>query len=269
MIVDRLQLPNPDHDFDLDRYTRLSGATRPDSFDWSAQGPPLNEEALFCLGYMMDIESHTIIYLRELLSTSVIEDVTITSFLSCWVYEEFFHSQVLKRFLQSQGVAVDDRRFASLRRRKPGEYHLQKVARLLSRITRHFPALHMTWGAINELSTLTGYRALATRADHPLLSIVLARIVKDERRHFSFYFNQARRRLRFPTARVLTAALVRRFWTPVGSRVRSDATMRRVCAYLFGDQHGARRLAEHDSMIARLPGLEWFDLGFRYCLNRE
>jgi rubrerythrin len=60
----------------------------------------------------------------------------------------------------------------------------------------------MTWGAINELSTLTGYRALATRADHPLLSIVLARIVKDERRHFSFYFNQARRRLRFPTARV-------------------------------------------------------------------
>jgi hypothetical protein len=126
MIVDRLQLPNPDHDFDLDRYTRLSGATRPDSFDWSAQGPPLNEEALFCLGYMMDIESHTIIYLRELLSTSVIEDVTITSFLSCWVYEEFFHSQVLKRFLQSQGVAVDDRRFASLRRRKPGDYHLQK-----------------------------------------------------------------------------------------------------------------------------------------------
>jgi hypothetical protein len=136
---------------------------------------------------------------------------------------------------------------------------------LLSRLTRHFPAVHMTWGAINELSTLTGYRALAARANHPLLSRILARIVKDERRHFSFYFNQARCRLRFPVARILTATAVRHFWAPVGSHVRGDADMHRLCAYLFGDRHGASRLADHDYMIARLPGLEWFDLGTRYC----
>ena len=60
---------------------------------------------------MMDIESHTVIYLREMLSTAVAEDPSITAFLSCWAYEEFFHSQVLKRFLESQGVAIDDRLF--------------------------------------------------------------------------------------------------------------------------------------------------------------
>jgi len=256
-------------DFDLDKYLRLSGATRPEAFDWSDPGPALSEDALFCLGYMMDIESHTIIYLRELLATRVVEDVAITSFLACWVYEEFFHSQVLKRFLDTQGVSVDDGRFAALRRRKPGDYRVEKVGRALARITRHFPAVHMTWGAINELSTLTGYQALAARAGHPLLDTVLARIVKDERRHFSFYFGQARRRLCYRTARILTALSVRHCWAPVGTRVRGDADMRRMCAYLFGEQHGPRRLAEHDAMIARLPGLEWFDLGSSYCLASD
>ena len=99
--MDRLRFQALQPDFDLDRYLKLSGATRPEAFDWSRPGPALDPDALFCLGYMMDIESHTIIYMQELLSTSVVEVVTITSFLSCWVYEEFFHSQVLKRFLQS------------------------------------------------------------------------------------------------------------------------------------------------------------------------
>ena len=152
---------------------------------------------------MMDIESHTIIYLREMLSTAVAEDPSITAFLSCWAGEEFFHSQVLKRLLKSQGVAIDDRRFAALRRAKPADYLALKFARLLSRLTRHFPAVHMAWGAINELSTLTGYRALIDATSHPLLATVLSRIIKDERRHFSFYFNQARLRLR-PRAAQLT-----------------------------------------------------------------
>jgi hypothetical protein len=60
---------------------------------------------------------------------------------------------------------------------------------------------------------------------------------------------------------------VRNFWTPVGSPVRGDADARRICGYLFGDEHGLHRLAEHDSMIARLPGLEWFDLASRYCFG--
>jgi len=266
--VDSSVLENSCEGFDLEKYLLTSRGTRPEAFDWSDPGPRLDDEALFCLGYMMDIESHTIIYLRELLSTAVVEDASITAFLSCWAYEEHFHARVLKRFLQSQGVTIDDRRFADLRRRQPSDYLAQKIACVVSGLTRHFPAIHMTWGAINELSTLTGYRALIGRTGHPLLTTVLSRIIKDERRHFAFYFNQARLRLRPRAAQLLTGVALRNFWSLVGSPVRGDSDARRLCAYLFGDEHGPRRLAQLDSMVARLPGLQWFDLASRYCLGK-
>jgi rubrerythrin len=247
--------------FNLERYLRVAGATRPEAFDWSAAEPPLDREALFCLGYMMDIESHTIIYLRELLATRIAEDPSITSFLSCWAYEEFFHSKVLQRLLEAQGVTVEEERFARLRRRKAGDHLQMGIARVLARITRHFGAVHMTWGAINELSTLIGYRALVARSGNPLVAQVLGRIIKDERRHYAFYFNQARDRLRPRAAQLLTSLIVRKFWSPVGSPVRGDADAGRVCSYLFNDEEGSRRLRLLDSSIALLPGLGWFDRG--------
>ena len=143
-------------------------------------------------------------------------------------------------------MTIDDRRFAALRRVRPADYLVQKFARLLSRLTRH---------------------ALIDRTRHPLLTAVLSRIIKDERRHFSFYFNQARLRLQPRAARIMTSLIVRNFWTPVGSPVRGDADARRICRYLFGNEQGPRRLAEHDSMIARLPGLGWFDMASRYCFG--
>src|SRR5271169_5444692 len=92
---------------------------------------------------------------------------------SCWNYEEFFHSEVLKQFLTSQGVTVDDQRFADLRRQTPADRLAQIGARLLSRMTRHFPAVQMTWGAINEMVGIESYRALAERTQHPLLGTIL------------------------------------------------------------------------------------------------
>jgi hypothetical protein len=59
--------------------------------------------------------------------------------------------------------------------------------------------------------------------------------------------------------------LVRNFWTPVGATVRGDPAMRRVCAYLFPGERGVAHLGAVDRSIARLPGLEWFDLGARYA----
>ena len=261
--------------FDLDRYLRISGATKPECFDWTIPQPRLDDDALFTIAYMMDIESHTIVYLRDLLSTHVIRDAEVTAFLSCWAYEEFFHSLILRRFLKMQGVSIDDQRFADLRSRTSLIDHVIRPGiKILSRLTRHFPAVHMTFGAINEISTLTGYQALIARTDfahdrsggqRPLLTTILERIVKDERRHFAFYFNQARRRLRASGARRLTAILVRNFWTPVGVTVRGDPAMRRICAYLFPGDRGVERLASVDKSIASLPGLEWFDLGARYA----
>jgi hypothetical protein len=203
--MNRVEKNETSDTFDLEKYLNAAGATQPDVFDWFDPGPRLNDESLFCLGYMMDIESHTIIYLREMLSTPLALDPSITAILSCWAYEEFFHSRTIAKLLVSQGLTIDDERFAALRRRKPADYLQQKIARLASRLMRHFPAIHMTWGAINELSTLTGYQALVDRANHLLVTSVLSRIIKDERRHFSFYFNQAGIRLRERAARALTS----------------------------------------------------------------
>jgi hypothetical protein len=266
--------PN-DTAFNLDRYLRVCGATKPERFDWTTPQVQLGDDALFTIAYMMDIESHTIVYLRDLLSTHVVRENEVTAFLSCWAYEEMFHSILLRRFLATQGVAIDDQRFADLRSKKSlADRVISPGIAILSRVTRHFPAVHMTFGAINEISTLTGYQALIARTDfahgrsdgkRPLLTTILERIIKDERRHFAFYFNQARRRLRAPGAARLTAFLVRHFWTPVGVTVRGDPAMRRVCTYLFPGESGVERLAAVDRSIARLPGLEWFDLAVRYA----
>jgi hypothetical protein len=258
--------------FDLDRYLRVSGACKPAAFDWERPQPRLSNEALFCLAYMMDIESHTIVYLRELLSTGIVREADVTAFLSCWAYEEFFHSLLLRRFLERQGVEINDRRFSELRRRRSvADQVIVPIARLVSRVTCHFPAVHMTWGAINEFSTLTGYRAVIRQTDPgaaarepSLLTTILERIVKDERRHFAFYFNQAQNRLRPVAAQRLTSFLLRRFWTPVGVTVRGDESMRRVCAFMFPDDAGLSALGELDSKICALPGLEWFNLGRLY-----
>ena len=152
--------------FDLDRYLRVCGATKPECFDWTAPQPRLSDDALFTIAYMMDIESHTIVYLRDLLSTRVVRDNEVTAFLSCWAYEEFFHSLLLRRFLATQEVAIDDQRFADLRSRTSlADRIIRPGIAILSRVTRHFPAVHMTFGAINEISTLTGYQALISRTD--------------------------------------------------------------------------------------------------------
>ncbi len=57
---------------------------------------------------------------------------------------------------------------------------------------KDFSAVYLSIGAINELSTLTGYGALIRKSGHPVLQDLLRRIIKDERRHFAFYYNSAK-----------------------------------------------------------------------------
>ena len=81
-----------------------------------------------------------------------------------------------------------------------------------------FVALHMTWGAANELSTLTSYQRLIAQTEHPELIDLLNAIIKDERRHFAFYRAQARLRLaRSAWARRLTRWAMEHLWAIVGT----------------------------------------------------
>jgi len=259
-------------DFDLDRYLRASKRVDLEGVRWDLiASHPLRSEVARCLAYMMDIESHTIIFLRDLLATEAAYDPEITAFLSCWAYEELWHGEAISRFLGEAGYRMppggeaprwDDAypsraaRNSWIRRAIAGKGSVSHVATLVaSRVVPDFVAVHMTWGAMNELSTLTGYHRLMAKTDHPVLHDLLSRIVKDERRHFAFYRAQARMRLaRNAGARRATRFAMERLWAPVGTGVRPQAETDFVVLWLFGDEGGTAAAEEIDATMRDLPG---------------
>jgi hypothetical protein len=240
--------------WDIETYLSRSRAVDLTGIDWDAVArTPLPPEVVRVLCYMQDIEGHTLIYLRELLATRAVDDPEVAAFLACWLYEEAAHSRALARFLAAAGVQVEPRRRSDVTLRQRLE---SGVVAGVSRCWPEFVAVHMVWGAINELTTLTGYRRLAEVATHPVLSELLARIMRDESRHFLFYFQQAQRRLqRRPVARI-ARTLVERFWAPVGSGVQPAAETSFLAHYLFGDAAGRAAARKVDATIQTLPGFE-------------
>ena len=55
---------------------------------------------------MQDIESHTIVYLRTLLSTRAMDDPEVATFLACWFYEETFHGRALAAVMSIMPATV-------------------------------------------------------------------------------------------------------------------------------------------------------------------
>jgi hypothetical protein len=216
--------------FDIEAYVRRSRALDLRGIDWDAvPRHPLPDEAVRTLRYMQDIESHTIIYLRTLLSTRAVDDPDVAAFLACWVYEETHHGRALAQFLRAAGHETFDR---PARSRVPlGEALRARLTSVVARAWPDFVAVHMTWGAINELTTYLGYQRLAQLAGHPVLAEILARIMRDEMRHFSFYYHEAEKRLVRPRPRASRArsstASGRRSAAP-SSRSRRPASSRRT-----------------------------------------
>ncbi len=224
-------------EFDLDRYLRNSKKVDLSGIRWEeVPDHRLSDGDVMCLHYMMDIEAHTVIYLRDLLATRVAADPQITAFLSCWVYEELWHGEAFSDFLRAYGIEepIEPRlpdgrvplptrsnRWRELRVRIGVGNGLGIVPTMIgSMLARDFAALHMMWGAVNELTTLTGYYALIRRSNHPVLHRLLRKVIQDERRHFAFYRAQANARMeRSRTARRLVRWALETLWTPVGAGV--------------------------------------------------
>ncbi|HET6791019.1 MAG TPA: hypothetical protein VFI35_05485 [Actinomycetota bacterium] len=261
-------------EFDLDKYLRASKRVDLSSVEWARiREHPVTTTEARCLTYMMDIETHTVVFLRDLLATRASFDPEVTAFLSCWVYEELWHGEAFSRFLGEAGYRVaptfedvsgDDPfptrvdRNQWVRQKFGTKGYVSHIGTLLgSALFRDFVAVHMTWGAVNELGTLTGYHRIIAKTEHPVLIQLLQAVIKDERRHFAFYRAQARMRLaRSRQARTITRWALEHLWAPVGTGVRPQAETDFVIRSLFGDADGMVAVKEMEATLGELPGLE-------------
>jgi hypothetical protein len=246
--------------FDIATMEERVAPVRVDDLDLGAfRDQPLDEDVLRCLRAMHDVEHHTICYLRDVLVTDAHRDVEVTTFLTFWVFEEHWHGQALGRVLAAHGEDPEARRRqvrADVTGRGGHDRRLPLYTWLANRVSRHVPAAHMTWGAVNEWTTQAAYARLGARAGHPVLAELLGRIRRQEGRHIDFYASQAHDRLEGSrTAQRATRLALRRFWAPVGSGVLPEAETRHLASYLFGGPEGEAVTARIDRHVDRLPGL--------------
>jgi hypothetical protein len=244
---------------DIDSLIQRSGRLEVDDIDFGAFGRhPLDADTLRWLRYMHDVEGHTACYMRDLLATRAHRDPELTAFLACWCYEEHWHGEALAQVLRAHGEPAGRSRLAASRQRLPRRDALRPAAfTLASALTPHIVAVHMTWGAVNEWATQAGYGRLAAEAQHPVLSELLRRIMRQEGRHIDFYALGARwRRAESAMARRLTRFALRRYWAPVGAGVMPDSELQFLVTHLFARSNGRAAAQRIDRMVGRLPGLE-------------
>ncbi len=246
-----------------DLLVRRSARLAVDDIDFGAFAAcPLDADALRCLRYMHDVESHTICYLRDLLVTAAHRDPHVTAFLACWSYEEHWHGDAIGRVLAAHGEAAGTSRAAALRLTLPRRDRLRPLLFSLgSALSPHVVAVHMAWGAVNEWTTQAGYGRLAARAGHPVLAELLRRIMKQEGRHIDFYTAEACRRLDASAgARRLCRVALQRAWGPVGSGIMPAQEVAIVARYLFGGDAGRAAACRVDRQIDRMSGLQGLHL---------
>ncbi len=172
----------------IEKFQEQGGRVRTDDLDFdSFRDQPLDDNVLRCIAYMHDIEYQTVLYSRELLMLPQWKDPQFTAFITLWNYEEYWHGQALGRVLEMHGRPAHDERLVAMR--TFGKRYLfwsPAIFWLLGHGIRRFPAVHMTWGAINEWTANAAYNRLGQIADHPTLSTLLGRIMRQEGRHAGF-----------------------------------------------------------------------------------
>lgn len=249
--------------FDIDTYTEIAGKLDVSDIDFDAfRTQPLDEDSLRCLRYMHDVEFHTICYLRDLLVTRAHDDVDLTTFLTFWSFEEYWHGEAIAKVLAVHDEIAGSARITENRAKLGFRERVRPLGSMLgSALFKDFPALHMTWGAVNEWSTQAGYAQLIAKADHPVLTTLLKRIMKQEGRHIDFYATEAKKRLegRKMAQKVVRAALAN-IWHPVGAGVMPKKEVNFLISHLFGDEKGMSAAERIDRQIDRLPGLDGLKL---------
>lgn len=245
---------------DFDRYISVSAKIETSDLNWAeAKQVGLTEDERFVLTYFSDIESQTIRYLRMLLQMKIAFKPDVSAFLTTWNYEEFFHGYELANLLAACGHRLEENRIEKVKgRARLNEWLEMLFAPLLSKIFYHqFPAVYLSFGAIQEMTTLRGYERLQNVTRNPALKTLCERIAKQERRHFAWYFNHARELLQQSRgAQRLARRLLEFNWVPVGAGVKTPSEVNRLFSIIFPGEFGRELVREVDAKMASLPGMD-------------
>lgn len=250
----------------LDWYERQPRAVTTDFVDsipWrDVSNHALDPAFVPVLIYMRDVEFFTDMYYRELRRTPTGRDPVIRKFMDRWSVEENQHADLLNRFLDEAGVPTSAAWRAEAKAKVPWRYTVGSFVAdyAATPFGKYFHAAHMVWGAINEITTLQGYRRLSELARHPVLHIVLDAIIREESLHSSFYWNLARVKLiEAKFSRDLARFIIARFWTPVGQGAKPARETDYVISTLFRGKKGLEAFERTVAgRIARLPGFAGF-----------
>ena len=256
---------------DIAQHIAVSQKLAFEDLDWEqARRIGLTRQEIESLTYFADIESQTVYYFLEVAKLQVARDPDLLTFLTLWNYEEYFHSYALTQLLTACGVSVDSTTDRSRKVRAAARFKARfedfgqtMIARLMPAT---FVALWMFWGALQECLTTQAYEALARQTENPVLAELCRRIAKQERRHFAYYFGQARKQLDGrPWAQRVTRWIARRFYAPVGGGVKTDAEGARLVAQLFPGDTIFEVMGYIEKRMAQLPGMDGLDCCTRWA----
>jgi hypothetical protein len=112
----------------------------------------------------------------------------------------------------------------------------------------------MSWGAINELTTLRFYSVMRATTQSNLLRRVLRDVIAQEALHYSFYRSVAMRKLAGNRrGQSIVRWTIEHLWSPVGMGLHSRPDVDRLMLGVFADRPD--QVAQMDSQINRIPGL--------------
>ena len=246
--------------FDIDTFAETSNAVAWSDIDLDAfREHPLPEDALRALRYMCDVEYHTVCYLRDMLVTPSHGDGEVSTFMTMWNREEYWHGEALAAVLKVHGIEVEYDQLKASRVKLGWRDRIDPIKQAVygNIVGKDFVATHMSWGSVNERGAASAYRRLAQLEPHPALAPLLKRIAAQESRHIAFYTTQATKRLEeSKLARAFTRFALSKVWGPVGSTIEPEEEVRFVMGYLFDGPEGLREVRKMDEAIAKLPGMQ-------------
>lgn len=259
---------------DIAQHIAVSHKVHIEDLDWAtAKKVGLTPTEVAMLANFADVESQTVYYFLEVARLKV-ADPELLTFTTMWNYEEYFHSYAITRLLDECGVAVATapERAQSVRAGARLKARIEDTIQgLIAKAAPDaFLALWMFWGAIQECLTAQAYEELAATTRNPVLAELCRRIAKQERRHFAYYFGNAKKRLAGrPRTQAFVKMIAQRFYTPVGSGVKTEQESARMLAQLFPQERVFEVMSYIERKMALLPGMAGLDCCTRWAARAQ